>query len=73
MLRNITLSAEERIIQKARDKAAAQHKSLNAIFREWLARYTRMEDHSQDFNQLMKRLSHVRAGRKYSRDEMNER
>jgi hypothetical protein len=35
---NITLSAEERIIEKARSWAAAHGTSLNALVRDYLAR-----------------------------------
>ena len=73
MLKNITLSAEDVLIQKARDKARQEHKSLNVIFRGWVARYVGGEVLSQDYQRLMKQLSHARAGRKFSREEMNER
>ena len=34
MLKNITLSAEEEIIRKAREKAQHEHTTLNATFRQ---------------------------------------
>ena len=38
-LRNITLSAEEELIDRARKKADARKTTLNNEFRVWLAKY----------------------------------
>jgi hypothetical protein len=73
MKKNITLSAEEVLIRKAREKAAREKKSLNAVFREWLDRYVGQETSSNRYGDLMNRLSYARPGRKFSREEMNER
>lgn len=72
-MKNITLSAEEELIEQARLVAKSQRKTLNAAFREWLQQFTRQAGSSQEFDSLMKRLNHVRAGRRFTRDEMNER
>jgi hypothetical protein len=72
-VRNITLSAEEELIERARLRAAHEKKTLNSAFREWLKRYAGRETGSQEYADLMKRLGHVRSARKISRDEMNER
>jgi len=72
-LKNITLSADADLIERARARARAQKKALNAAFREWLERYAGDEAAADDYRQLMKQLGHVRAGRKFSRDEMNAR
>lgn len=54
--------------------AKAQHKTLNQAFREWLAEYTRQENDAKAIEALYKRLSHVNSGgRKFTREEMNER
>ncbi len=53
--------------------ARAQRKTLNAAFREWLAQFTAQSGNSQEAEALFKRLRHVKAGRHFSRDEMNER
>jgi hypothetical protein len=71
--KNITLSAEEELIRKARSKAAREKKSLNTVFREWLARYVGQEISSQRYLDLMDRVSYAKPGRKFSREEMNER
>jgi hypothetical protein len=72
-MKNITLSAEEELIEQARLVAKSQRKTLNAAFREWLQQFTRQSGSSQEFDSLMKRLKHVKAGRRFTRDEMNER
>jgi hypothetical protein len=72
-VKNITLSAEEDLIEQARLVAKAQHKTLNAAFREWLQSFTGRSGNAEGFDSLMKRLKHVSAGRHFTRDEMNER
>ncbi len=73
-MRNITLSAPDDLIDQARANAMAKGTTLNDEFRKWLE--TQASDHQQAhyrYQQLMERLSHVNAGRKFSREEMNER
>jgi hypothetical protein len=72
-MKNITLSADEQLIEQARLLAKFRHKILNAMFREWLEQFTAQSGGTQEFDALMKRLKHVQAGRRFSRDEMNER
>lgn len=36
-MKNITLSADEHLIEWARQKAASENTTLNAEFRQWLA------------------------------------
>ena len=71
-MKNVTLSADEDLIERARTVAHSQHKTLNAAFREWLEQYASQTGSAQAFDALMTRLTHVRAGGKFSRDEMNE-
>ena len=71
-MRNITLSADDQLIERARKKAAGEHTTLNERFRRWLAQYVG-DANPLDHRQLMKDLKHVRSGRKFSRDEGNER
>ena len=73
MLKNVTLSADEELIQKAREKAAIENTTLNASFRQWLTQYTNSFFKNDDYDQLMLSLSYVNAGRTFSRDELNER
>ena len=74
-MKNITLSAEERLIEAARKKARALHTSLNQEFRSWLQRYVAPEGEARvrGYRRLMGKLEHVSPGRRFTRDEMNER
>jgi hypothetical protein len=72
-MKNITLSADEDLIEQARLVARAQHKTLNAAFREWLQNFTAQAGSGEEVDGLMRRLRHVRAGGRFTRDEMNER
>jgi len=73
MLKNITLSAEEDIIQKAREKAQKERTTLNATFRQWLKQYVSSNFRKNDYDSIMNSLTYVKPGKKYSRDELNER
>jgi hypothetical protein len=72
-VKNITLSADEHLIEQARQAAAEQHTTLNAAFREWLEQYSGRERRVRDFDDFMERTSYFTVDRKYTRDEMNER
>lgn len=73
MVKNITLSAEEKIIEKARNHATRAHTSLNVAFRDWLFRYAQSYQRANSYKDLMGQLDTVDAGRHFSRDEINER
>lgn len=73
MLRNITLSAEERLIQAAREKAQQEQSTLNEEFRRWLQSYVAAPGAASRVDALLDRLAHVDAGGRFSRDEMNAR
>jgi len=72
-MKNITLSAEENLIEQARLVAQSRHTTLNAAFREWLADYAAQAGAGAAVDALMRRLRHVRSFGPYSREEMNER
>lgn len=72
-MKNVTLSADEHLIEQARLVARSQHRTLNAAFRDWLVQFTAQSGNAKDFDVLMKRLKHVRSSRHFTRDEMNER
>jgi len=72
-VKNITLSADEQLIDRARQRAAKENTTLNAAFREWLRRYAGVKVGRDEFNGLMKHFGSVKARRKFSRDEFNER
>lgn len=73
-VKNITLSADENLIEKARDVARSQRRTLNDAFREWLQQFTANgADAVAEYDALMRHLSHIKASGPYTRDEMNER
>jgi hypothetical protein len=72
-MKNITLSADEHLIEKAREVARSKRTTLNQEFRTWLESYARPNDVAAQYRDLMKRLNYVKVGRKFTRDEMNER
>jgi hypothetical protein len=73
MLKNVTLSAEEDLIEAARDRAHREKTTLNNVFREWLGRFAARDTSAAEYDKLMRSLKHVSAGKKFSRDELNER
>jgi len=73
MLKNITLSAEKELIEKARHKAQKNRTTLNATFRQWLRQYVLSDQSGEDYEILMKSLSYAHPGKKFTRDELNER
>lgn len=73
MLKNITLSAEEELIRRAREKAGRERTTLNAAFRQWLGRYAADGTKTADLASFMDSFGYARPGRKFSRDDMNER
>jgi hypothetical protein len=72
-MRNVTLSAEEELIDRARLVARQRHTTLNEAFREWLKQFTSSRSNVEAFDDLMDRLKDVNAGRHFTRDELNER
>lgn len=73
-MRNITLSADENLIEAARRRAAARHTTLNAQFRLWLADYAGQETRAAQAMRTVREIQgKLRVGRKLTREEMNER
>jgi len=72
-VKNVTLSADEHLIERARSLAKSQNKTLNTLFREWLHQLASQHGETQSYEALMQRLRHVRAGGRFTRDETNER
>lgn len=72
---NITLSAQEEAIAQARKVAVRNGTTLNTLFREWLTGLSdqTIRDQQAQLDELWQRTGYVRAGRKFSRQEMNER
>ena len=73
-MKNITLTADEKLIEAARTRARAEHTTLNQQFRQWLEEYARERNRMQHYDAVIAELGgKVRVGRKLVRDEMNER
>jgi hypothetical protein len=70
-VKNITLSADEDLIEQARLVAKARHTTLNAAFREWLVQFSKQQEDTEEFDSFMNRLRYVKINRKFTRDEMN--
>jgi hypothetical protein len=72
-MKNVTLSAEENLIEEARKIARSRNSTLNSEFRAWLADYTGRGERLQKYDELKKELENFHIDRKYTRDEMNAR
>ena len=72
MKKNITFSADEGQIERAREKARRENRTLNEAFRDWLGAYSGREN-PLTLAEIRKRWSHIKVGGPYTRDEMNER
>ncbi len=73
MLKNITLSADERLIEKARKKAMKNNTTLNELFRHWLINYTVDKNLADELDQFLVETGYASSGRSFTRDELNER
>jgi len=74
MIKNITFSAEDTLIEEAREVARADNSTLNEQFRLWLEDYARRR-RVQKFQELMEQVrgKYSSGGRRFTREEMNER
>ena len=74
-MRNITLSASEEVIERARAVAREHHTTLNQMFRDWLETFDHGTKRIGGYRGLMQRVGEkVDVGRqKFTREEMNER
>jgi len=73
MMQDITLTIDETLVEQARRRAAAENRTLDELFREWLQQYVAHSPSVDEYEALMVRLDYVQAGRTFSREEMNER
>ena len=74
-MKNITLSADERLIEAARSRARAEHTTLNDEFRRWLADYAQRTQQAERAMAVIRDIQRYASsgGRTFTRDEMNER
>jgi hypothetical protein len=75
-MKNITLSADEQLIEKARREAARRGKSLNELIRGYMEELAGSLPVDAEFERL-RELSSLAEGRrrgwKFDRDEVHER
>jgi hypothetical protein len=67
------LSAEEALLERARELARRRQTTLNQLFRDWLVEITAQNTRKDRYEELMQRLGRARSGGRFSRDEMNAR
>lgn len=72
-MKNITLSADEHLIELARQEARTRKTTLNALFRQWLEEISRSNERRQKANEIIQRMSQYDSGGPFTRDELNER
>ena len=72
-MKNVTLSADDHLLERARDLARRRSTTLNQMFRDWLGELTASRTRKDRYEDLMRRLAHARSGGPFSRDEMNAR
>ena len=74
-MKNITLSADGELIEAARERARAEHITVNEQFRRWLEDYAGRENRINAAMEVLDRVQGYAStgGRKFTRDEMNER
>ena len=73
-MKNITLSADEELIEAARQRAASESTTLDEQFRRWLVDYVGRKRQAAEAVKVMRELQgRLDVGRKLTRDEANER
>ena len=72
-MKNITLSADEILIEQARECARLQKSTLNSLFRQWLSELVKQKESESRLKGLELRIGYARSGGKFSREKMNAR
>jgi hypothetical protein len=72
-MKNITLSAEGGLIQQAREVAVGRKTTLNQLFRDWLVEVVGQKEREKSLKQIWEKTGYAKAGRKFTREEMNAR
>jgi len=75
IMKNVTFSADEKLIEAARRKARVTNRTLNDEFRAWLEDYVARDERAARASALIDHVTRYAStgGRHFSRDEMNER
>ena len=73
-MKNITLSADEHLLEAAHKYAAVENTTLNAKFRQWLEDYTQRQQRADRAMATIRELQGKIStdDYKFTRDEMNE-
>jgi len=74
-MKNITFTANESLIEKARKKAKEEMTSLNAKIQEWLQQYVNEPERPTDFDEYWKQYDGLNfpGASQLTREERNER
>jgi hypothetical protein len=74
-MKNVTLSADDSLIEAARNKAREENTTLNEQFRCWLEAYVGRELQAERAMRTVRELQQriQLEGLPFSRDELNER
>ena len=73
MAKNITFSADEKLIERAREKARREKTTLKERFWQWLQRDVNSDDTASDNGQLVAKFSYTKVRGRFDRDILNER
>lgn len=73
---NLTLSVDQKLVERARKLASGMGKSLNQVIREYLESFTATDDAERDIKEL-RRLTKLGKGHsggwRFNRNEIHER
>jgi hypothetical protein len=73
-MKNVTLSADEDLIEEARAVARSRRTTLNAAFRDWLVQYSGRQARRREIEEFFRSARYGNSGgHHFTRDEMNER
>lgn len=73
-MKNIILSADERLIEAAQERARLEKTTLESAFQAWLAEYAMPTERLAKFDAAVASVcGKLNVGRKLSREEMNAR
>jgi hypothetical protein len=76
MLKNITFSADETAIERAREAAVSRGTTLNVLVRDYIEELGRPKVNIDEFRAAVDAIASALDGklvRKFTREEMNER
>jgi len=73
VVKNVTFSADAKLIDQAREEARARNTTLNALFRDWLKDLAQRDERRARVEAIFGEMAHYNAGGKFSRETMNER